>query len=94
MEQLDPSEFTWERWRASSIHHLGIPCRKEWILSPYGRSILLKFIVGWCEAERLACWPKVGEVAVMVEKNGDKFWFHLRRKEFDELTKEVQDACP
>jgi hypothetical protein len=88
MERLDSSEFTWELWRAGSIHDLGIPCRKAWILSPYGRSILLKFIVGWCESERLAFRPKVDEVAVMIEKDGERFWFHLRDREFKELTKE------
>ena len=81
--QLDSSVFTWERWRAGSIHDLGVPCRKEWILSPYGIGILRDLIVGYCDGERLGCRPKIGEVAVMVEKNGETFWFHLRKEEFE-----------
>ena len=82
---FDPTLFTFDRWLAGSIKDLGVPCREKWILSGYGRRILLKAIDGWCPAESLPCRPKVDHVAVMVDLNGDSFWFHLRRSEFMQL---------
>lgn len=83
--EFDPTLFTFDRWLAGSIKDLGVPCREKWILSGYGRGILTKAIIGWCHGERLVCRPKVDHVAVMIEKGYERFWFHLRRNEFEEL---------
>jgi len=82
--KLDSTSFTWQRWRAGSIHDFNIPCRYEMIISGYGKMVLNKHAIGWCCGENLLCRPK-NEVAVMFEKDGIKFWFHLRQKEFIEV---------
>lgn len=69
------------------LYQMNVP-RMLLIAVHYGKSILRKFIIGWCEGERLACRPKTGEVAVMIERDVRKFWFHLRKEEFDVISKE------
>ena len=85
MMRLDSSLFNWLNWEAGTIHELGIECRYHSITSARGKAVLRKYTYGYCPGERLICRPKAGEVAVMVHKEGRDFWFHLRRKEFEEI---------
>ncbi len=83
---LDSSLFTFSLWRAGSIHDLNIPCRYLTIISWEGKRILRQYAVGYCEAERIPCRPKEGQIALMCFTERDShFWFHLRKKEFDEV---------
>ncbi len=84
--QLDSSLFTWLNWRAGSIHDLGLSCRYFDIITR-GKELLKKYAVGWCYGENLPCRPKENEIALMVFKDGEQFWFHIRNKEFNEVFK-------
>ena len=84
--KLDSTLFDWLTWRDGSIHDLDIQrCRYALITSPHGKSQLQKYAIGWCYGENLMCRPKIGEIAVMFEKDDIRFWFHLRRIEFIEV---------
>lgn len=85
LNYLNPELFTWSRWRAGTIADLKIPCRYGCITSGYGKSILRKHFVGYCDAKYLLCRPKVNEKAVMFFNEGIHFWGHLRNKEFFEV---------
>lgn len=87
MKKLDSTHFTWSKWRAGSIHDLGVPCRYFAITTEPGKSILQKHIVGYCPGEELMCRPKLDHTALMCFKDGEHFWFHIRNKEFNELIK-------
>jgi hypothetical protein len=82
IEEKDPSVFDWLTWRRGSIHDLGLACREAAITSDRGKQILRAHAVAWCKSESLLCRPKTGQVALMVEKNGETFWFHIREHEF------------
>ncbi len=85
--KLDSTSFTWQIWRAGSIHDFNIPCRYEMLTSGYGKMILNKYAIGWCYGENLMCRPKKNHIAIMFEKDDVRFWFHLRRNEFEEIFK-------
>lgn len=46
---------------------------------------LKKYAVGWCDAQRLQYKPMYGFIAIMCEKDGNRFWFHIMQKTFDQL---------
>jgi hypothetical protein len=84
--KLDSTLFDWSTWRSGSIHDLDIiACRYAIITSPDGKRKLREYVIGWCYGENLNCRPKINQIAVMFEKNGIKFWFHLRQIEFYEV---------
>jgi hypothetical protein len=83
--KLDSTLFNWLTWRSGSIHDLDIQaCRYAIITSPDGKRKLREFAIGWCNGQNLMCRPK-NEIAVMFEKNDTYFWFHMRKKEFEEV---------
>lgn len=46
---------------------------------------LRKYAVGWCDAQRLKYKPMFGYVAIMCEKDGYRFWFHIMQQTFNEI---------
>lgn len=44
---------------------------------------LKKYATGWCDAQRLQYKPMLNYVAVMCEKDGYRFWFHISQGTFD-----------
>ena len=46
---------------------------------------LKRYAIGWCDGERLCFKPRYGLVGIMCEKDGEKFWFHIQQKTFDDL---------
>lgn len=85
LPRLDSSYFTWLGWRAYSIKELGVFCRYADLTSARGKSILRKYAIGWCKGESLMCRPKTNQIALMCFKGGEEFWFHLRKREFEEV---------
>lgn len=85
LQKLDSSLFDWLTWRAYSIKTLGVFARYSDITSPMGKRILRKYAIGWCDGGSLLCRPKADQVGVMFFKDGEQFWFHLRKKEFKEV---------
>ena len=87
LNYLHPVLFDWSRWRAGSLGDLKIVCRYGYITSKEGKKVLRECAVGYCDAERLLCRPKINEKAVMFFKDDYHFWGHLRNKEFSEVFK-------
>lgn len=83
--KLDSTQFTWQKWRAGSIHDFNIPCRYIALTSGYSKMLLRKHAIGWCYGENLPCRPKTNHIAIMFEKDNIEFWFHLRKNEFEEI---------
>ena len=80
MEYLGEHLFNWSRWRSGSPADLSLACRTEILV--LNKRFIRKYAVGYCDAERLVCRPKVNHKAVMFFKDGFHFWFHLTNKEF------------
>ena len=88
LPRLESSLFDWQAWRRRSVLDVLGPrlrCRTRDLTSPDGKARLRLFAVGWCPSERTPCRPKLENVAVMFWVDGDEFWFHLRKAEFEEV---------
>lgn len=42
-----------------------------------------KYAVGYCDSSRVKLRPKKDSYAVMFEKDGKRFWFHIPKWEFE-----------
>lgn len=85
LPQISSVQFTHDLWRSGSIHDLGVESRWADITSQRGRDLLKAHAVGWCHGNRLPVRAKAEHVAVMVHKNDEHFWFHIRTNEFLEV---------
>jgi hypothetical protein len=80
LEKIDSSHFDWLAWRRGTPMDVwGIPCRTETLVANGPR--LREAALGWCRGNAPPCRPKAGSVAIMYEKEGTTFWFHLRAHE-------------
>ena len=80
---MESSLFDWSTWRAGTLHDLGVWFRNGSVMLPEAKGIVRSYAVGWCNAARIPCRPKVQHVAVMfVRPDGELFWTHLRQNEF------------
>ena len=85
INRFSTAHFRWENWRAGSIQSLGIPCRKECMIN--AANIIRKHAVGYCKSDNIKCRPKQNQIALMCHKDGEHFWFHMRKDEFNEVFK-------
>jgi len=84
MERIDSSLFDWQSWRnGSPIEIFGIQCRSDCLVT--NADLLRKYAIGYCDGESLPCRPKTNTIAVMFEKNNQRFWFHLFRLEAERI---------
>ena len=89
LEELNSECFQWENYEScfgdaldlSYVLFSRIPESKDNEL----HAALRKYAVGWCDAQRLQFRPRYGYVAIMCEKDGYRFWFHVMQKTFDVL---------
>ena len=73
--------FCWQRWRNVNIYEMfGIACRTYDLVN--SKHILKKYAIGYIDASKLLCRPKLNNKAVMFLKDDEFFWFHLRNNEF------------
>lgn len=42
-----------------------------------------KYAIGYCESSKVRLRPKPDSYAVMFEKDGERFWFHIQKWEFE-----------
>lgn len=82
LSRMESSHFEWQAWRAGTPHTLNLHARNGGFLTPEAMGVLRQHAVGYCEAERIPCRPKLGQVAVMFFAHGAHFWFHMRGHEF------------
>ena len=57
-------------------------------------SAMRKYAIGVCDGTRLPFRPlDGGMLGLMCERDGEKFWFHLSRKSFDENFTTKDEPC-
>lgn len=75
---LGADSFNWLDWLAKDL--FDFKWRTNSIIQHKGD--LNKFALGWIWGNDLFCRPKQDNIAVLFEKNGDRFWSHLWVSEF------------
>lgn len=83
LQELNSECFIYENYESCFTDTLDIPyisTSDDALLSA-----LKKYAVGWCDAQRLQFRPKYGFVAIMCEKDGYRFWFHIMQNTFDKV---------
>ena len=84
--ELSEDSFTWSRWRSFNLFsELKIPTKETFILKK--KRIILQYAVGYIEAHKLRCRPKLNHKAVMFCYNGYLSWCHLTDEEFNGVFK-------
>lgn len=48
------------------------------------RRKIKKYAVGYCESSRIRLRPKEDSYSIMIEKDGERFWFHVPKDTFKE----------
>ncbi len=79
--RLHGTSFDWLTWCGGSLNRLGVQYNSCHIEAM--RHEIRKYAVGWCEGDGVLCRPKAGQVAVMFLKDGEFWWTHIRRNEFE-----------
>jgi len=80
--KLPIDSFDWLRWLygIDIWTEIGVVCKYYDIIEK--SNILIKYAIGYIEAEKLMCRPKDKEFAVMFIINDEYCWTHFREKEF------------
>ncbi|MFA6355405.1 MAG: hypothetical protein WCW65_03200 [Candidatus Paceibacterota bacterium] len=86
IDYLDEQLFDASKWRSGTPQDLGLICRSDILIS--NKITLREYAVGYCDADKLICRPKVNNKAIMFYKNGVYFWFHITNYEFNKIFKE------
>jgi len=85
LEKLDSSLFDWSTWRKRNVSDLLKGTHLRFHNLEYVKDIIKRYAVGWAEGTELPCRPKAGHVGLMMFKDDEHFWFHLRKNEFVEI---------
>lgn len=83
-QKLDSALFTRENYEPDWCESLGIDYDDSMNI-PFLFAKAGEYIVGYCDAVRLSFRPKENTYAVMFEKDGRRFWFHLKKIFFEML---------
>ena len=95
LEEMNPELFTYENYEREFGDALDLSysvfsrtpegCDMELILA------LRKYAIGWCKADRLTVRPREKLfVAIMCEKDGERFWFHIMESTKDIIIGELE----
>jgi hypothetical protein len=74
MEQLSPSKFTWEKY----IGKVGFAAT-QLFADPWANKPKLNpdvTVIGYCPAKDIRIRSRPQGLVIMVEMNGEEFWFH------------------
>lgn len=83
LQKLDSTLFSWELWEANCWDALDLSFSKSMELDKLLGAIK-KYGIGYCDAEDLSVRPRLGYYAVMCQRDGETFWFHVLKKDFEE----------
>ena len=84
IEKLNPELFIFEKWEACwwEIFDLSF----EYALDDTNLAKQLKeYAVGYCDGSKVIVRPNLKMYAVMFEKDGVEFWFHVDKTLFDAI---------
>lgn len=82
LEQLNPECFIYENYESNWWSLLDMDYMTSMDVKNVMRTVR-KYAVGYCEGGRLALRPNSNSYAVMFEKDGERFWFHIQKWEFE-----------
>lgn len=83
IDEISPSEFTYERYEYDYGGRLDLDFRSSTDAKVMAREIK-KRCIGWCDGGKLRIRPKSDMVAVMLEDDEfEKFWFHYPKTCFE-----------
>lgn len=83
--EKSPEAFIYELYDAGWRYRFDLP-DGTWSVSA---SLIAKYLVGWCDASRLAVRPRTDEFAFMCEIDGERFWFHHLPYMFESIAEEL-----
>ncbi len=82
LPQLNSECFTYENYESGWWNLLDLDFSDALEVSNVMRCVK-KYAVGYCDSSRVSVRPKRDSYAVMFEKNGERFWFHIQKWEFE-----------
>ena len=85
--KLNSECFTWETWESNWWNLLDMDFMIVMDVKNVMRAVE-KYAVGYCESDKVSIRPKENSYAVMFEKDGERFWFHIQKWEFE--TEEIE----
>lgn len=77
-EELNPECFIYEEYEPDWWELLGTNQMSDIQKNIF--SGVLSYVIGYCDAKRLSFRPRDNSYAVMFEKDGRKFWFHVNKR--------------
>lgn len=85
LKELNPELFIWELWEPGFWDSLDLTYTESMDIDNLVEAIK-KYGVGYCNSTRLQVRPKdENYLAVMCEKDGRKFWFHVFKDDLLEI---------
>ncbi len=85
LPEISAERFTYETWGADFWNMLGLGYAEYMEEDNLIRAIK-EYGIGYCASSRLNIRPKDDEyVAVMCERDGEKFWFHVFKDDISEI---------
>lgn len=82
LPELNPGCFTYDNYESNWWSMLDLNFSDALEISNVMRCVK-KYAVGFCESSRVYLRPKSDSFAVMFEKDGERFWFHIQKWEFE-----------
>ncbi|MDT3387707.1 MAG: hypothetical protein LIR46_08115 [Bacteroidota bacterium] len=90
LPKLNAELFTYENWEAGYWDMLGLGYIESINEENIIRAIK-EYGIGYCDSSRLKCRPRDNKyVAVMCERDGEKFWFHVFKDDIENIL-QVED---
>jgi len=83
LDSLNPELFLFEKYSPDWWHDLDL----EYVACLDFPNVLRKvkeYAIGYCDGGRLQIRPRSDSYAIMFEKDGDTFWFHIDKWCFDD----------
>jgi len=83
--KLDSTQFTYNRYNAGGWHDLGYNFADRCDINIY-RDNVLKYAIGYCDAESLPIRPREGKAIMFdIQDGGELFWLHFEQWEFERI---------
>lgn len=89
LEKLNPACFIYENWESNWWNLLDIEYA-DTVNIKIVMNAVEKYAIGYCESDKVELRPKEDSYAVMFEKDGERFWFHVQKWEFEYIEEEFE----
>jgi hypothetical protein len=83
LPEIDANLFEWELWEANCWDALDLSFAESMELDKLFAKIK-QYGIGYCDSSKLIYRPRPGYYAIMCERDGQRFWFHVCQLDFEE----------